>query len=139
MRAASERTDYERAAALRDKIRAIERTMESQKMAAFKRTELDLVGLARQDNQAAIQLFAIRNGMMIGRDVFLLDAAHEAPDEEVLSSFLEQYYARATSIPPQVLVPFALPDAADLEAFLAGRRDGPVRAPASRSAARSAS
>ena len=47
MAAAAERTDYERAAVLRDKIRAIERTMESQKMAAFARTELDLVGLAR--------------------------------------------------------------------------------------------
>ena len=127
MRAASERTDYEQAAGLRDKIRAIERTMESQKMAAFRRTQLDLVGLARQDNQAAIQLFAIRNGSLTGRDVFLLEAAHEAPDEEVLSSFLEQYYARATSIPPQVLVPFALSEVGVLEAFLAGRRDGPVR------------
>ena len=63
---------------MRDKIRAIERTMESQKMAAFARTELDLLGLARQDNQAAIQLFVIRDGKMIGRDVFLLDAAREA-------------------------------------------------------------
>src|SRR5438094_5019161 len=80
MHAASDRTDYERAAVVRDKVRAIERTMESQKMAAFKRTELDLIGLARQDNQASIQLFAIRNGTMIGRDVFLLDAAREAPD-----------------------------------------------------------
>src|SRR5439155_1259836 len=124
MRVASERTDYERAATIRDKIRAIERTMESQKMAAFRRTELDLLGLARADNQAAIQLFAIRGGKMIGRDVFLLDAAHEAPDEEVLSSFLLQFYARATSIPPQVLVPLALPDASDLEVFLAARRGG---------------
>src|ERR671912_1291570 len=57
MRSASERQEYERAAILRDKIRAIERTMESQKMAAFARTELDMLGLARQDNQAAIQLF----------------------------------------------------------------------------------
>ena len=126
MAGASERTDYERAAILRDKIRAIERTMESQKMAAFARTELDLVGLARQDNQAAIQLFAIRNGKTIGRDVFLLDAVREAPDEEVLASFLEQYYARATSVPREVFVPAPLPDAADLEAFLAGRRGGPV-------------
>jgi excinuclease ABC subunit C len=126
MRAASDRTDYEGAAVLRDKIRAIERTMESQKMAAFKRTELDLLGLARQDNQAAIQLFAIRGGKMIGRDVFLLDAAREAPDVEVLSSFLLQYYARATSLPPQVLVPLSLPDATDLETFLAGLRGGPV-------------
>jgi excinuclease ABC subunit C len=127
MKVASEKTDYERAATLRDKIRAIERTMESQKMAAFKRTELDLVGLARHDNQAAIQLFAIRGGKMIGRDVFLLDAVREAPDEEVLSSFLLQYYARATSIPPQVLVPAGLPDAGDLEAFLTARRGGPSR------------
>jgi excinuclease ABC subunit C len=126
MQSASDRTDYERAASLRDKIRAIERTMESQKMAAFRRTELDLLGLARQDNQAAIQLFAIRGGKAVGRDVFLLDAAREASDEEVLSSFLEQYYARATSIPPQVDVPLRLPDASDLEAFLAARRGGPV-------------
>ena len=111
---------------LRDKVRAIERTMESQKMAAFRRTELDLVGLARQDNQAAIQLFAIRDGSAVGRDVFLLDAAHDAPDEEVLSSFLEQFYARATSIPRQVLVPFRLTEGSDLEAFLSGRRGGPV-------------
>src|SRR4051794_11299076 len=104
MRGASERQDYERAAVVRDKIRAIERTMESQKMAAFKRTELDLVGLARQDNQAAIQLFVIRDGAMVGRDVFLLDAVREAPDEEVLSSFLLQFYARATAVPPSVLV-----------------------------------
>jgi excinuclease ABC subunit C len=126
MLAAADRTEYERAAILRDKVRAIERTMESQKMAAFARTELDLVGMARQDNQAAIQLFAIRNGQMIGRDVFLLDAAHEATDEEVLTSFLEQYYTRAGSIPREIYVPLATMDAAVLEAFLAERRGGPV-------------
>ncbi len=126
MSAAAERTDYERAATLRDKIRAIERTMESQKMAAFARTELDLVGLARQDNQAAVQLFVIRDGKLIGRDVFLLDAARDAPDEEVLASFLEQYYARAGSIPREVYVPSAILDGDVLEAFLAGRRGGPV-------------
>src|ERR1044072_7738816 len=87
---AAERTDYERAAVLRDKIRAIERTMESQKMAAFARTELDMLGLARQDNQAAIQLFVIRDGKMIGRDVFLLDAAREASDDEGPPSLTQQ-------------------------------------------------
>jgi excinuclease ABC subunit C len=96
MAAAAERTDYERAAALRDKIRAIERTMESQKMAAFARTELDMVGMARRDNQAAMTLFVVRDGKLIGRDVYLLDAAHEASDDEVVASFLEQYYVRAT-------------------------------------------
>ncbi len=126
MLAAADRTDYERAAAMRDKIRAIERTMESQKMAAFARTELDLVGLARQDNQAAIQLFVIRDGKMIGRDVFLLDAVREAGDDEVLTSFLEQYYTQAGSIPREVYVPSATLDASVLETFLAERRGGPV-------------
>ncbi|MBF6604465.1 MAG: excinuclease ABC subunit UvrC [Chloroflexi bacterium] len=126
MAAASETLAYERAAVLRDKVRAIERTMESQKMAAFARTELDAVGLARRDNQAAVQLFAVRSGKLVGRDVFLLEAAREASDDEVVGSFIEQFYARATSIPPMVLVPTRLPDAAAVEGFLAGRRGGPV-------------
>jgi excinuclease ABC subunit C len=126
MAVAAERTEYERAASLRDKIRSIERTMESQKMAAFARTELDLVGLARQDNQAAIQLFIIRAGKLVGRDVFLLDAAREATDEEVLGSFLDQYYARATSIPREVYIPSHMAESSDLEVFLTERRGGPV-------------
>jgi excinuclease ABC subunit C len=126
MRVASDRQEYERAASLRDKVRAIERTMESQKMAAFARTELDLVGLARQDNQAAVQLFAIRNGKMIGRDVYLLEAARDAPDDEVLEGFLLQYYTRATSVPREVLVPTTLAGGADIEAFLSERRGSGV-------------
>jgi excinuclease ABC subunit C len=126
MAAAAERTDYERAADLRDKIRAIERTMESQKMAAFARTELDLIGMARQDNQAAIQLFVLRDGKLIGRDVYLLDAVREAPDDEVLTGFLEQYYVRATSIPREIYLPSLIGEATDLEAFLGERRGGPV-------------
>jgi excinuclease ABC subunit C len=126
MASAAERQDYERAAQHRDKIRAIERTMESQKMAAFARTELDLVGMARQDNQAAMTLFVIRAGQMVGRDVYLLEAAHDATDDEVLASFLEQYYARATSIPREVYVPAAVADGTTIQVFLSEKRGGPV-------------
>ena len=126
MLSASDRQEYERAAGHRDKIRAIERTMESQKMAAFARTELDLAGMARQDNQAAVTLFIIRDGKMIGRDVYLLDAAREASDAEVLTSFLEQYYTRATSIPREIYVPAAVTDGEDLQTFLVEKRGGPV-------------
>ena len=119
---ASEATEYERAAAMRDKVKAIERTMESQKMAAHAATEEDVLGLARQDSQAAVQLFAVRGGKMVGRDVFLLDAPRESDDATVLAGFVQQYYERATSIPPAVLVPCLPEDAEDLEGFLAGRR-----------------
>ena len=92
------------AAALRDKIRAIERTMESQKMAAFARTELDLVGLARQDNQAAVQLFVDprRQAASAATSSCSTPPARRR-DDEVLASFLEQYYARATSHPARGL------------------------------------
>jgi len=126
MHAASEATEYERAAALRDKVRAIERTMESQKMAAHATTEEDVLGLARQDTQAAVQLFAVRGGKMIGRDVFLLDAPRESDDATVLAGFVQQYYSRATSVPPTVLLPALPEDAADLEGMLTGRRGAAV-------------
>ena len=126
MRTASERQDYERAGQHRDKIRAIERTMESQKMAAFAKTELDMIGMARQDNQAAMTLFVIRDGKLIGRDVYMLDAVREATDDEVLAGFLEQYYARATSIPRTVYVPCGVEEEVVIATFLSDRRGGPV-------------
>jgi len=127
MTEASEATNYERAAALRDKVRAIERTMESQKMAAHAATEEDVLGLARQDSQAAVQLFAVRGGKMVGRDVYLLDAPRESDDATVLSGFVQQYYERATSTPPDVLLPALPDDTPELEAWLAVRRRGAVR------------
>src|SRR5262245_4246401 len=122
MKRASDRQDYEHAAITRDKIKAIERTMESQKMAAFARTDLDLLGLARRDNQAAVQLFVIRGGKALGRDVYLLDTPRGTTDAEVVSGFLLQYYGRASNIPREIAIPIGLPDAADLERFLAERR-----------------
>jgi excinuclease ABC subunit C len=126
MEAASEATEYERAAALRDKVKAIERTMESQKMAAHASTEEDVLGLARQDAQAAVQLFAVRGGKMVGRDVYLLDAPRETEDATVLAGFVKQYYERATNIPPTILVPCLPDDTPDVEEFLSGRRGSTV-------------
>jgi excinuclease ABC subunit C len=122
MAAASQATDYERAADMRDKLRAVERTMESQKMAAFARTEIDVLGFARQGNGAAVQLFAIREGTTIARDVFMLENVGDSSDQEALSAFIKQYYTATTSIPPRVLVPYLPPDAAELVTFLESRR-----------------
>ena len=119
---ASEATDYERAADMRDKLRAIERTMESQKMAAFAKTELDVLGYARQGGGAAVQLFAIRNGTTNARDIFLLENVGDSTDDEALSAFIKQYYAQASSIPPRVLLPRLPPDADELTVFLESRR-----------------
>jgi excinuclease ABC subunit C len=122
MDAASQATDYERAADLRDKLKSVERTMESQKMAAFARTELDVLGYARSGAGAAVQLFAIRQGTTVARDVFLLENVGDSPDHEALSAFIKQYYAATESIPPRILVPFQTPDFDELVPFLEARR-----------------
>jgi excinuclease ABC subunit C len=127
MEAASKRTEYERAATLRDKVRAIERTMEDQKMAAFARTELDVLGLARSGPQAAVQVFAVRDGKLVGRDVYALEAPGDVADDEVLAGFVLQYYTRSTSVPPAILAAARPADAVELEAFLADRRGRRVR------------
>ncbi len=126
MESASEALDYERAAALRDQLRAVERTTESQKMAAYARTQQDVLGIARGAGEAAIQLFVVRGGRMVGRDVFTMVSRSEVPDDEVLAAFVKQYYASAASIPPAVLVPLRPADADDLAAFLSERRGSRV-------------
>ena len=126
MEVASDALQFERAAAMRDKMRAIERTMEAQKMAGFARRQLDVLGFARSGSEAAVQLFAIRDGKTINRDVFILENLGDGPDDEALSAFVKQYYATAGSIPPRVLVPFAPAEHDDLETLLGDRRGSKV-------------
>jgi excinuclease ABC subunit C len=122
MEAASAKLDFEQAAALRDKVRAIERTMESQKMAADATTEADVLGFARSGAEAAVQLFAVRDGKIVARDVFVLENVAQATDEEAMAAFVKQYYAEAGSVPIRIHVPVVPSDADDLLELLVARR-----------------
>jgi excinuclease ABC subunit C len=126
MTAHSEALRYEQAAVARDKLRAVERTIESQKVAAFSRAEYDVVGMAREEGEACLQLFVIRNGKMIGREHFIVENAREATDGEVLTSFLQQYYAVSERPPREVLLPVEPAEADALAGFLAERRGSRV-------------
>ncbi len=122
MDAASARLDYERAAALRDKVRAIERTMESQKMAADATTEQDVLGFARSGAEAAVQVFAVRDGKLVARDVFILENVAGATDDEALGAFIKQYYAEAGSVPTRILLAAAPAEGPELLELLTARR-----------------
>ncbi len=117
---------YEAAAVARDKLRAVERTIEQQKMAAYATTEEDVVGMAREEGEACLQLFVIRNGKMIGREHFIVENAAAATDGEVLGSFLQQYYSAVERPPRAVQLPADPADADVLSAFLADRRGSRV-------------
>jgi excinuclease ABC subunit C len=122
MEAHSEALRFEQAGAARDKLRAVERTMEQQKMAAFSRAEHDVVGLAREDDDACVQVMQVRNGKLIGREHFIVEGARDVTDAEVLGSFLQQYYASTDAVPRALLTPLMPAGADDLAAYLADRR-----------------
>ena len=113
---------YEQAAVTRDKLRAVERTMEQQKMAAFSRAEHDVIGMAREEDEACIQVMQVRSGKLIGREHFIVEGARDVTDAEVLGSFLQQYYASTDAVPRALLAPLMPADDDDLAAYLADRR-----------------
>jgi len=127
MQAASETLEYERAARLRDQVQAIERTTERQVMEVRDRTDMDVFGLAREEQEAYVQVWFVRRGNVIGRDNFQLDGTVDEPDERVLGSFIEQFYESAPYVPRRVLLPIAVEDAQVIEQVLSDRRGRPVR------------
>jgi excinuclease ABC subunit C len=126
MQAASVAMEYERAARLRDQVRAIERTTERQVMEVRDRTDMDVFGLAREEQEAYVQVFFLRKGLLIGRDTFQLDGTLGETDAEVLRSFVEQFYESAIYVPARVLLPVKIDDADLIGPWLSERRGRPV-------------
>jgi excinuclease ABC subunit C len=127
MESAAETLEFERAAALRDRLTAIDRTLDRQEVHAYKGDDFDVLAAATAEGDSVVQLFRVRDGTIVGRDHFALEGAEGAPAAEVIASFLRQHYSAATMLPPEIVTPTKLPDAESLEAFLSERRGGPAR------------
>jgi excinuclease ABC subunit C len=127
MGTASETLDYERAADLRDRLKAIERTVERQEVHAYAGDDSDVFGVAQSGADAAVQIFRVREGTIVGRDQFFLEGAEGATEGEVLGSFLRQYYAGATTVPPEIVTAVEISDAAAFALFAEERRGARVR------------
>jgi excinuclease ABC subunit C len=127
METAAEALEYERAAALRDRLVAIDRTLDRQEVHAYKGDDFDVLAAATAEGDAVVQLFRVRDGTIVGRDHFALEGSEGAGAPEVIASFLRQHYSAATMLPPEIVTPSVLPDAAALELFLTERRGGPAR------------
>ncbi|HJW49347.1 MAG TPA: excinuclease ABC subunit UvrC, partial [Candidatus Limnocylindria bacterium] len=127
MESAAETLEFERAAALRDRLVAIDRTLDRQEVHAYKGDDFDVLAAATAEGDSVVQLFRVRDGTIVGRDHFALEGAEGAPAAEVIASFLRQHYSAATMLPPEIVTPATLPEAESLEAFLTERRGGPAR------------
>ncbi len=122
MRAAADRQEYEQAAKLRDQLSAARRAMEAQEMVLTQPEDLDIVGLAEDDLEAAFQVFVVRGGRVLGRKGWVVDRVEDLNREELVASFVRQLYMERDEVPPRVLVP-SLPAGREvLQAWLAARR-----------------
>jgi excinuclease ABC subunit C len=89
---AAEHYNFEAAARLRDRIIAVRRTIEAQKVVWRSRIDMDLIAVARAHGQACMQVFMVRNGKLLGQEHFILDGTLDASDAELYSEFLKQFY-----------------------------------------------
>jgi len=122
MKTASEEMAFERAAHHRDQLYSLRRSMEQQSVVLNDQIDRDVLGLSMEANQACILVFMVRGGRMVGRQTFFLRRPDEATDADVLSSFITQYYTRASSVPREVLLPESLEDEEQLQTWLSELR-----------------
>lgn len=125
MMAASDALDFERAAALRDQIKAVERVVRGHVSVARVDVEQDVIAVARDEQAVVVQVFFVRAGKIIGRDYFVLEGAEEEGCSEIVTEFIKRFYVEATSIPAEIILPVPLvEDEADIVAgWLRERRD----------------
>jgi excinuclease ABC subunit C len=92
MQESAENYNFEAAAHLRDRIIAVRRVTEDQKVVWRSRIDMDLIGLARAQGQACMQVFMVRAGKLLGQEQFILDGVADHGDAEIVREFLEQFY-----------------------------------------------
>ncbi len=126
MSKAAEKLDFEKAATLRDQIRAVERVVEHQKVVSGELEDQDVVAFARQDGDACVQVFFIRQGKLIGREYFVLEGTADEEAEEIMTSFLKQFYDEAAQVPPEILLPQDTHEAMIIQSWLKSKRGADV-------------
>jgi len=122
----SEQLHFEKAAKIRDQIRHIEEVIEKQKIVSRDFLDQDVVGFHRQDHTINIHPLFVRGGKLLGGKGFTFPSSG-LPDEEVLSSFLHQYYREGKFIPDQILIPKTIPEQTPVEHRLTELKGKKVR------------
>ena len=134
MKQAAREEEFERAARLRDDLRALERAIEKQAVVLGDGTDCDVIALAEDQLEAAVQVFYVRGGRVRGQRGWVLDKIEEVTPAGLVEQFLGQVYADTPAdaeavnagIPREVLVPELPPDPTTMTEWLAERRGGPV-------------
>ena len=129
MRAAATALEFERAARLRDRLLAVRRAIEKQQMVGERNEDIDVIGLAEDELEAAIQVFFVRKGRVVGRKGFIIDKVEDVSPGGLVDRIMEEMYGDEPplGIPKQVLVPVEAQDRETYEEWLTHLRGSRVQ------------
>jgi len=118
--------DFEKAALFRDQVQAIGEVIEGQRIAATVSGEQDAIAFAQERDQAYVQVFFIRNNKLTGRESFVLQGTRHEEPPQIMTGFIQQFYASSPYIPPLLLLRYLVEDITVLKDWLRSRRGGKV-------------
>lgn len=119
--------EFELAARVRDRIRAIEQVIARQRIIAPTLSDQDVIAVAREDGSALAQVFFVRNGKLVGRESFQLEGADDVPDEALLGAFVKQFYDETSKVPGEIVLPEHIVESEIIERWLGDKRGTRVR------------
>ena len=118
MEKSSKKLNYEKAAEIRDRINAIERVSEKQKVSNISENSIDVIGIAKSELQVCIEIFFVRGSKMIGREHYFYEDLKDMEDKEILSGFIKQYYMDNPNIPSKIMIREEIEDKEAIEGWL---------------------
>ena len=126
MQFAAENLQFERAAMLRDQIRAAQQIVERQKVVSGRQEDEDIIAFAQDERtgEACVQVFFIRHGKLIGRESFVLEGVQPEANGELMAAFVKQFYDDAAFVPPSIMLQKDLDERNIIEQWLRSRRGG---------------
>ncbi|MDR0273324.1 MAG: excinuclease ABC subunit UvrC [Clostridiales bacterium] len=119
MNEAAEATEFERAAELRDTIAALKSITEKQKVETGA-DDRDFIAMARENDEALMQIFFVRDGKLSGREHYIMNADETSANGEIYSAFIKQFYSEAAFIPKELVIGEAPAEKDSISAWLSG-------------------
>lgn len=123
---ASKNFEYEKAAEIRDRINAIERVTEKQKVSNISESNIDVIGLYKNEVTVCIEIFFIRGSKMIGRDHYFFDDLKDMQEEEIISGFIKQFYMDKKDYPSKIMIRYDLEEKEVIENWLSNQANRKV-------------
>lgn len=113
---------FEEAARLRDQLRAVREIVRKQRVIFDDQIDRDVLGLVRGARESCIAILQIRDGKLVGQEYYILSAQPSIEEEEIISTFLKQYYKNAYFIPSEIILPERVEDAGLISEWLTHRK-----------------